>query len=435
MNRLFSFSLLLLISWAGLHAQRSFGALYLLSAISILFWSSNSRVSPRTIPLMGSPLLFIGLISCVLYSIAFGFAMLHWGFWRWHENTLDILNSFLLPPLLFTSGVLLGRSRYRLNSRLLFAYTLSSLIFVLAALAHSRTPWWNMAQGFTSSVSPMWGQSAALSVRSIEQNSFYGLLLSIPAVSMLVDSKSRTRTLLSISLLFISILSAHVVVSLDGRLGWLALILALLVFLLRTCLRRLKEIGFKSLFYYVTHISALRCKKINPSILGAVLCAVGFVSFVFSHLSYSGVWRQGLCDERFNMFAAMSRLMLSNIWGGRALVVYYHGCDGSQLSLAGKEGSIQAVHNVFLEVFYSAGLVPFVGIVIFAVLSFAMCARSFLCAPMGLDLSAGLRVSIICSLASQWLFQPLLYSDGITYYISFLMLGIVSSEAVFKLRA
>lgn len=434
MKSLSSFSLILLISWAGLHAPRSFVALYLLSAISILFWNFHVKASHGKTPLMGSLLLFICLIACVLYSITFSVGMLHWGFWRWSEHGLDIYNSFLLPPLLFASGALLGRSSYKLNSSLLLAYILSSLVFVLAAIAHSRTPWWNLAQGFTSSVSPMWGQSIQVSVRSIEQNSFYGLLLLIPGIIGLVDNRHRLNPIGCVSLLVIAALSAHVVVSLDGRLGWLTLALAAFLSLVGPCLSHFKSVSLKSILQLIDIRAVNSSKQLHLLFVG-LLSVVASFFLVFASVGSAGIWKQGFCDERLSMFAEMSKLMVSDPWGGRAMVVHYYGCDGRPLSLAGQEGSIQAVHNVFLEVFYTVGIVPFLLVVAFAALVTFLISPGLICVPKVDNFGIGIRIAIACSLALQWMFQPLLYADGITYYISFLMFGVLSSEGAVKFGA
>ena len=56
--------------------------------------------------------------------------------------------------------------------------------------------------------------------------------------------------------------------------------------------------------------------------------------------------------------------------------------------------------------------------------------RTFVVSWRRWDWQDSLRWAWFCLLASQWLFQPLLYSDGILYYLSFFLLGLFCLESL-----
>jgi hypothetical protein len=255
---------------------------------------------------------------------------------------------------------------------------------------------------------------AEMNVRSVEQNAYPALLLFPPALLLLGDRTSRGRQLLGMVFLGLSLLGAHAVWALNGRLGWLALALAFLPVLglvlskLRHGLRLGVIIGIAVLFTGVLWA--------RGSILGSVQTA--------------GIWSQGFCDERLSLFAGFLTRLHQAPWGGRLLRVPFHVCGQTgQLFLAAKGASLEQVHNVVLDIYFNVGIGPVVFLLSVLIPVLAVVIRGFVLAWPLRDWQLLLRWGWLCFLGCQWLFQPLLYADGLLYYFSFFVLGLLVVEA------
>jgi len=55
--------------------------------------------------------------------------------------------------------------------------------------------------------------------------------------------------------------------------------------------------------------------------------------------------------------------------------------------------------------------------------------RGFLLSWLHWDWQVSLRWGWLCLLLCQWLFAPLLYSDGLLFYLSFFLLGLFAVES------
>jgi hypothetical protein len=400
--------------YAGLHLPRAFAVLFLLSALIGLAALMSGGRSQR-LALVVQPEWRLSLALCALFSIAFVAGFVGWGFWSWSADRADIINALILPTLLFWAGLQLGSWKRSFNTSLFLAYTLGSLVYVLLALAWSRTPWWNLQQVFPSAITVPWGSEGPLNVRSVEQNGFPALLLLGPAVTLFFTRAYGLARLAAVGFLVAAFLAGHAVWALNGRLGWLALVLSLLPALprlwgwLRGVVTTRGAVGFSS-----------------AALLGGAL--IYGVRALISQAA-SPIWSQGFCDERFGLFAAMLSKLHEAPWGGKRLVVAFASC-GTQIPLTFAEegGAIAAAHNVFLDIYFAIGVVPVLLLLLFLVRPLWAVIMGFVAQLPYSDWQHALRWCWLCLLVVQWLFQPLLYSDGLLYYFTFLVIGLVAQE-------
>jgi hypothetical protein len=413
-NQLLRLLIWLSFVYVGLHLPRSFSVLFLLAAlVGVAAWMSGGR--SLRLALLVQPAWWLSLALCPLFSVAFVAGFLGWGFWSWSADRADIINALILPTLLFWAGLQLGSWKRGFNTSLLLAYTLGSLVYVLLALAWSRTPWWNLQQVFPSAITVPWASEGPLNVRSVEQNGFPSLLLLGPAITLFFTRTSRLARLAAVALVAAALLGGHAVWAMDGRLGWLALVLSLLPALPRL---------WGWLHGVVTTRGAVRVS--SAALLGGALI-YGLRALITQ--AASPIWSQGLCDERFGMFAAMLSKLHEVPWGGKHLVVAYTTCGTKiPLTLAEEGGSINAAHNVFLELYFAVGVVPVLLLLLFLARPLWVVIRGFVTQFPYSDWQHALRWCWVCLLAVQWFFQPLLYSDGLLYYCTFLMIGLMAQE-------
>jgi len=410
---------LLLIGCVGLHLPRSFTLLYGFAGVIaalVLLAGQGSDLNNGGVHHSNRR----STLLLVLFALSYGIGMMWWGFWRWPADALDLVNALILPGLLFFVGIQAAALSRTWSTRVLLTYSLGGVVYGLAALAVARQPWWNLSQIFPRTIHVAWGSLVEINVRSVEQTSYPALLLMAPALWLLGAQSSARQRRLGIVLLAISALGAHVVWSLNGRLGWISLLWSMvpIVWLLGS------------------RLFALLCRTWHQScwILLIVSALLGFGHRILFRggIQGSGTWSQGLCDERFSIFGSILMRLHQAPWGGRSLVVPFSLCGdpSSTLVLAAKGGALTMVHNVILDIYFNVGWIPVVLLLAVIIPNVLAVFWGFWVAWPRWDWQVVLRWSWVCFLACQWLFQPLLYSDGLLYYFSFFVLGLLSVQAV-----
>lgn len=419
MRRCLDLVALLLIAYVGLHLPRSFTLLYVLAGLITLLVSLQRRVSGFGMKGGGLAPWWPVLLLLSLFSVAYAVGMLAWGFWQWPADRLDLINAVLLPTLLAAAGMQAASLDRLWSSRLLLLYALGGLLYVLVALALAREPWWGWTQVFPSSIRLPWGAMPEMNVRSVEQNAYPALLLLPVALVALLDRIRGVSRWWGVVLLVGALLGAHAVWSLNGRLGWLALLLSAL----------------PVLWIWLARLGEGLPRAVRAPALIALLVAIG--SLLRHRLQgavadqTSGIWSQGVCDERLSLFAGFLLRLHDEPWGGRVLRVPYLSCGSNPnpLLLSANSGTVAQVHNVFLDIYFTVGLVPVLFLLTALVPLLLVIGRGFVCSWPAWDWQLALRWGWLCFLACQWLFQPLLYADGLLYYWSFFVVGLLAVEA------
>jgi len=393
----------------GLHLPRSFALLYPLSALLLgCSWRDGGvRLLTWLRPWWPLPL------ATLLYSLSYGVGMLRGQLWRWPADRAELIACLLLPTLLLLAGLATaegcGRRGWRLPLVILTSYALGSLVFALLALAVSRQPWWNLQQSFAPELQIPWGSADPVNVRSVEQNAV-AALLSLPAclIALRQGWAEHRRWLLLLACLP-ALLGLHAIFAFQGRLGLLLLLLAALP-PLAAALRAWQGGGRRGRM------------RLGLALLGLALAAWPLQQLQQLRGAGAAVgWAQGLCDERFSLQLAILAQAWKAPWGGRQLQVPYQLCDGTAALLAPQNGTVTLAHNVILDVFLDAGLVPAIlltllllPLLLLALHAFLRCWRS-----RAWSWWIAWLWGWFVLLLGQWLFQPLLYADGLLFYLSF----------------
>ena len=395
----------------GLHIPKAFTLLYCF--IAGIAWRRFFR-SRAAGPVLLRPFLLwrISLVSILLFSISYVFGMLNWSHWSWQADRADIFNALSLPVLLLCAGLQSFRFGRLWLVRVLVAYSLGSLLFVLIAMGLSRDPWWDLGQLFPSDDLWLpWGQPRIINARSIEQNAIPVFAL-LPA---LLYERLRCGAVrgpwLSFSALVLAALGLYSIWSLQGRLGILAVVLACIPFVFEVFQRLVlfdsKRKRFPIIITFVALLSLLL--SFRPWRIG--LGSVG--------------WSQGFCDERFSLHAAIIRFGWASPWGGRLLAVPYQLCDGASALLAPSGGTVALAHNVLLDVFLDVGLIPLFWLALAVLPLLLVLIQNFYLSWIsgGWDFELCIFWGWFVLVLLQWSFQPLLYADGLLYYFSFFVLS------------
>lgn len=412
--------LLLLTGYVGLHLPRAFLLLYVI--VGLLFWRTYLVQPEAAVPLqwLQSPVVLRSALFLLVFAVTYGLGMLVWGFWLLPADALDVLNALLLPGLLFLAGVRTASLPRIWSTRLLLAYAVGALFYVLIALAMARSPWWDWSQVFPRSITVPWGGSGAINVRSVEQNGYPALLLLAPGLMLTLASSTASKRLLGAAFLLLSAFGAHAVGALEGRLAWLTLVISMLPVVVLLAMR------------LIALVPRSWCRSWRIPALASMVALAGAVagrSVLNSRLEGSGVWSQGLCEERFSLYASILARLGQAPWGGRLLQAPFRTCGDQALNMVfGAAGQVGIAHNVWLDIYYTLGFVPVLLLLTALAPSALATVKGFLSAWPAWDWQVCLRWCCFCLLLGQWLFQPLQYSDGLLYYLSFFVAGLFLVE-------
>ena len=368
----------------GLHVPKAFSLYYLL--LGWLAWRSRGAPLPD---------LWIRLSAVTLLAFGLSYAAIsvHYGLWQLGgRDLLDLISMLLLPA----AGVWLGalaaaRISWRSMGWLWFAYGLGALAYTWVVLLHGRGVGLLLEARRVSTIAVPWGSDPLVNVRSIEQNAALVVTWWLPGLWLLLRERQK---LLGGLLLACATAGLAAVVCFHGRLGYLMLLVGglPLVWLLR-----------RSAWFWRTLVAG------TSALLGVLLWKPQLV--------------QRLSDERFDRFAGFFPVAPQFPWGGNQL--HFEGV----LPFDARQGEL--MHNVLLDIYVRVGWLP---LLLLSLALLPLLSRSLQALAAGLSKSehrggALLAASLLLCLTVQWLFQPLIYGDGLLFYFGFLLLGFLAAKS------
>ena len=399
----------------GAHVPKSFSLLYLAFILTIwmsLVFPVSLSILPRRRLLLFRAIQFLVLIFSCSYSLS----MVHFGFWELSgRQLLDFISSLLLPNSLIWAGFYLARRDQHLLANCLLGYCLGALGFLLAALVKTWGFSWFSLHDDPASLLVAWGSERSMNVRSIEQNGILNIVLGPIALFYVSQRRAFLAFALS-SLAALGLLSVLPLV--NGRLWIASLLIA----------------SLPLVFRLVLPFAKAGCSLGKGIFIAGIFSVAAAASVAFR--PYLNLY---LCDERFAIYAGALRDWRVFISGGRGLSFTVFPCNSmTPLHVSMTEhvpGSLTMLHSVPFDIIASVGIFPFLPLSI--ILSVALCltAQLFvsLCATPIARLHCNMSIfflwAFISALVPQWLFQPLLYSDGLLYYMSFFALGALAASS------
>ena len=401
-------TLVLMAAWAlmGLHLPKTFTLFY--AVLALLLWRSRPLRRPAApLPLAVALLLLFGL-SYALLSVQHGL-------WRLGgRDLLDLISMLLLPAGgLWVGTQAAGRLSWRQMAWLWLAYGLGALLYTWLVLLHGRVlvPDGHLLdllrRSRDTAIPVPWGGEASMNVRSVEQNAALAAAWLLPGLALAWQGRQRRLGLLLCASGLAAVLAS---LCFHGRLGLLVAALGGAPLLLRLSPGR--RSWRRGLAVLAGAGLALAAALLLRPRLGQRLLAL-------------------LHDERFDRLAGFLSAAPRFPWGGNQL--HFAMIDQQRqvlMTFDARQGEL--MHNVFCDVYVRVGWLPLLALV----LALALClppALAQLRRALGSTEEAApalLLAGVLITLAVQWLFQPLLYADGLLFFLGFLLLGFLAAGRV-----
>ena len=385
----------LLFGLIGLHLPKAFTLLY--AALALLAW--RTRKAPSL-----SPQLRWSLGALVLFSISYSAISIHYGLWQLGgRDLLDLVSMVLLPAGCVWIG---ARARavlsWRQRSWLWLAYGLGALAYVWIVLLHGRVfspdgAWLDLwLRRRDSTIAAPWGSDLLVNVRSVEQNAALASAWLLPGLWLL--RRSALAWLLSAA----GVLGWAATLCFSGRLGWLVLALGVLP----------------------VAVGWMRSRRRQQALGLALLTGATALALAVWRFPRLGL---RLYDERFDRFAGFVPVAPQFPWGGNQLTF-----QGPALDFDASQGEL--MHNVFLDLYVRVGWLPLMLLLLALVplLLRAVACLALVLRQEKLQLDGCIAAGFLVCLSVQWMFQPLLYGDGLLFYVGFLLIGTLTGEPSLK---
>lgn len=388
----------------GLHLPKAFSLYY--AGLFLLAWRGRRQPMP-------SPLIRCSSLLLLAFGVSYAAISVHYGFWRLDgRDLLDLVSVLVLPALGVWLGALAGaRLGWRGMGWLWLAYGLGALVFAWLVLLHGRV--WCDGGGWSqlwelrrsSSISVPWGPDLVVNVRSIEQNASIAVTWLIPGLWL---TRSPRHCPVGCFMLLAAIAGLGAVACFHGRLGYLmAMVGALPLLALLSLSQRIRR--------WLVVVSAGCMAALSAAIASRQLKASDLLRRVY--------------DERFDRFAGFFPAAPEFPWGGNQ--IHFEAFDrmrGGLLYFDSRQGDL--MHNVPLDVYVRVGWLP----VLFLLLAvIPLLLEAFKAVSVGMRMPADqpavlLASSLALCLTVQWLFQPLIFGDGLFFYLGFVLLGFLASR-------
>ena len=374
----------------GLHVPKAFSLFYML--LGWLAWRSRGAPLPD---------LWIRLSAFMLLAFGLSYAAIsvHYGLWQLGgRDLLDLISMLVLPAAGVLIGALLAaRTSWRSMGWLWLAYGMGALGYAWAVLLHGRVlmpdeHWmWLVQARWSTTIAVPWGSDPLVNVRSIEQNAALVVTWWLPGLWLLLRERQK---LLGGLLLACATAGLAAVVCFHGRRGYLMLV-----------------VGGLPLIWLMPRSAWLW------RTLGAGAAAL------LGLLLWKPQLAQRLSDERFDRFAGFFPVTPQFPWGGNQL--HFEGV----LPFDARQGEL--MHNVLFDIYVRVGWLP-VLLLSLALLPLLWRSLGALVAGLSQRKQRGgvlLAASLLLCLTVQWLFQPLIFGDGLLFYFGFLLLGFLAAKS------
>ena len=403
--------LCLLIFFVGLHIPKSNTLLFVFGLIiaATQYRSCISSVIHCRVELL------LALSFSILYFF------ISWAHLLWRFNRADLLESLaflVLPPLLLFAGFIVSRSGHSNLRDILISYVAGCSLYFLISLILTlvfRLQTNPSLQSLALMRVP-WGSVTTINIRSIEQTISISASWFLPLILYFSYTLNRRSSLTLLLLGLFGILSGII---LRSRLVGFS------------CLgtTTLSILYLKDYFPNIPRIRRLFQSYTSIKILSVILFSLS-ISFLLGRGPFFQRLISRIYDERIDRTIALIGNLSETLLGGQSVSFSFFDLQRNALfSFDSAKGDL--MHNVFLDVLVRVGIVPTVLLLILILLLLrnAFASINNLAHHASSIQHCVVLVAFIVVILFQWLFQPLIYSDQLFFFMTFFVLGSMDSRS------
>lgn len=355
------------------------------------------------------------LILAAIFGILYASVSTYFSLWPVDSRgSLESASFLFLPTISLFSGLILSSSPANLArlKYILLAYLSGAAFYFLASLVITflRQPALNLFRfGGASLLNDPWSLHHMVNIRSMEQNIVIACAVLPP---LLLTKKLSHRSYSSLALAAIGIIAIFVGLFVQSRLVGLTCFFSTAISLIVVQLSK-------------SQIKNNASSKLLtlPGLLLLSLLSLA-VSFSLGRGPVLARLLSRIYDERFDRAFALFRHLPDTIFGGKIVVFSFWDIQ-RQASFIFDARAGDLMHNVFLDVLIRTGILPaliLISLVFLLACNIPRYLSSLLPVASAPDLFS-LSIAFLSVLFFQWMFQPLIYSDQVLFFLSFFFLG------------
>jgi hypothetical protein len=354
-----------------------------------ILWKVISKKLTKRVIIMSSLLM--------LFSAYYTLTVKLYGF----SNVNIVLGGYFVAPVIFYwAGYTLINKENRIKKSyyLIFTVAISTMLFGIMSIVRTV-----QIYGSLENASPTFGGRAVMSfwgenfLSATGMNTYVSLGIALTPLLFLKDASIRKLKTTKILILVISVISLYVSLSLGNRTG--------LLILGASCV---------SVFFYATKLTP---RKIISMVAVFFFLILGFLMVIGNLFGIKDKWFSTTIGNRMRNFSAVDDPRFT-AWGESFTGMFSNPTGGRKTEL-----SLNYAHNLWLDVGYDAGVIPFLLLVLFSLMGL-ISIRKFIKGNSPTFLKA-LMITCFTSITVTFFLEPIM--QGWFYYFTIfcLFLGLI----------
>ncbi|UAL46803.1 hypothetical protein K7887_18335 [Sutcliffiella horikoshii] len=340
----------------------------------------------------------------MLFSAYYAITVKLYGF----SDVTLVLGGYLIAPIVFYwtgYAFINNKNPIKKSYCLIFTVAISTMLFAILSIVRTT-----QIYGSLENASPTYGGRAVMSLwgenflSATGMNTYVSLGIALTPLLFLRDNNIKKMKITKLLILAVSAISIYVSLSLGNRTG--------LLILGASCI---------AVFFYTTKLTP---RKIMSTVIIFFFSILGFLLFIGNIFGVKDKWFSTTIGNRMRNFSAIDDPRFT-AWGESFKGMFSYPSGGRKTEL-----SLNYAHNLWLDVGYDAGLIPFVLLVIFSLLGL-ISLRTFLKSDLPVFLK-GLVISCFTAMIVTFLLEPIM--QGWFYYFTIfcLFLGLIHKHIYLK---
>lgn len=332
-NNVFTKQEIIFIILVGLYMANVFnkGIVIAFLLLPIVIWKFLSeQITKRAMVMSGLLLAF---------SAYYSFTAKRYGF---TESNVVFLGYLFVPIVMYLAGYIFVKTekRYKESYWLFMIVTISTLLFSVLSIFRTIRMY-----GSLENASPMYGGRAVMSywgdnfLSATGMNTYVSLAIALAPVLLLKDKNIKHIKLMKFIMMICVFMSLYVSIKLGNRTGILILMAS-----------------FMTVFIFTTKFSS---RKIANTVVGVIILLFGYLIYYGNVFGVKSNFESTMVGQRIINSSELHDPRFT-AWGEAFNGLFNYPLGGRHTIL-----SLRYAHNLWLDVGYDVGIIPFLLIVLF----------------------------------------------------------------------